>query len=630
MSGYITKDLPKTRDENGRYIPGSMLKYHNLAPVYDRTKRVDNDDVCLIDGKFQKTKQGGTSGRDIVEKTTKNSDRTTDKQSFCFTLSSPIMGDNEICLPSEFTYRSIHVEDVCIYTNSMIFGDVLCCSKDSALNEIWFTEGLIIQCNDIRLSEGGRSIVKSKTFTKIDTFELVSPWSNGEVGFKQIRVNVPCHNLSGNLSCMEVFLLETSKHSPNDIQYWPFLIDSVQNDCITLTPKRNGKHIMLIPPEFRPEDMLILPPLGPEQIAEFINESVCNLNVRYECNKKEYEIYDDRKKLTTKRILPGESEYFLARITPRKYKNAEKLVPEIQRSMNPPLITSMNNTITVNGTTVSVTIGEYSNAHDLAREVQTQINKDMGWDNIQNCISVGYDDNTGRFIFRRVGPFRLEFKENSLKDVLGFSDYPFIGNVEYISNYQVYYVTREKGLYCTTPNNRYLAFYDHVNDLISIRAVSRTDYLDFLLPQSEYHGCPYPGHNFVLPFAFLCDSPFTSLLEFQEKGCFLEWISTIGVSDILGPPPILYMIVPGIEGDIMVSKETCNRCNFTTAMAQLCLESNKKMYKSKSLPINELTKKKNIFNDRLYKFKVQFFTERGIEYCFDDSRGVINFRVCVG
>src|SRR5690606_22618399 len=159
------------------------------------------------------------------------------------------------------------------------------------------------------------------------------------------------------------------------------------------------------------------------------------------------------------------------------------------------------------------------NSHDLAMEIQSKINENMGWNTIQSCISVGYDDNTGRFIFRRVGPFRLEFKENSLKDILGFSNYPYIGNVEYISNYQVYYVTREKGLYCKNPNNRYLSFYDHSNDLISIRAVSRTDYLTYMIPDSE-EILPYPGHNFVLPFAFLCDSPFTSLLEFQEKGCF--------------------------------------------------------------------------------------------------------------
>ena len=630
---YATKDLPRTRDKSGKYIPGSSANYVKMEPFLEK-------EVFIRDGKFHSAKgcnvDKACCEQQVVEKhiIPKSSQEIEQRQRerkgkgytpFKFLMSAPVNACCEICLPGDWNYRAIHVEDAFLQTNNLTFREALCCDDDRfcndrpSLNEIWFTEGLIVECNEIKLTTG-KCIIKSKTWTCIEDFQFLDPKSPNE--FKCIELDVPCHKLSGHN--ITIFLLESCNFNPHEIQWWPFCIEEiVDSNTIIASPKRNGKAPLFIPDTFSPDIMLVLPPLGECQIAEFVVDGLPDMCVTWNGECQEYQV--SQKSCSNRihhvsKIIPKEADHILARVSPKRYVRASDLVPEIQRSMNPPLVLTSNQNITINGIIVSLDVREYTNAQDLALNLESKINVTLGWSGIFQEITVTYNDQTGRFVLNRIAPFTMEFGVNSLIDLLGFSDYVFVGNKEYISNFQIYYVS-------CIPSNRYLASYDCANDLISVRAVSKANYMSFFIPgyvPDEFYGfCP--GNNFVIPFSFACGSPLTSYLQFQQKGCFLEWISTVGVSRLLGPPPILYMVIPELENDIVVSDCECLKSLFSAAMAILYLDGNGRTYKSKSVGCqNELTWKKNVSKDNLCKLTVRFYTECGIEYCLNSCQGVIN------
>lgn len=630
-----TRDVPRTRDSSGKYIPGSNAVYYRQKDP--RINVYDCNQTYLIDGKLCKSpKHDSDSDSDDCyspqkENVKKKECRKKERkcrgyESFRFTLSTPLSGFPKVCLPCDFAYKAIHLEDAYIQSDPIVFNDALCCGQDATLNQIWFTEGIINKCNDVKLTIG-KCFIKSKTFTPIESFELFGPTVDG--GFKQILIKVPCNNICG--SCNIIYLLETCKLNPSNVQFWPFVVECMEGDYITASPRKNNKQNVYIPADFTPCDMLILPPLCPEQIADYVNDSGLDICVTWNPKREEYEVIYKctPTKTVTKKLIVGEGEYYLARITPKKYSTAAELVPEIQRAMNPPLVTPTTNSITINDIVVTVDVREYEDPTILADHIEVNINNTLGWNDPLSSISVNYDDITGRFALSRVGPFKLSFNANSMRSLLGFSDYTYFGNNQYISNYQVYYVMKDAKCRYENPNNRYVASYDSINDLISIRAVSKSSYLQQLIPGfiHDIWYIYYPGNNYVLPFSFLCGSPFTNYLGFQEKGCFLEWISSVGISCLLTPPPLLYVYIPQLENDVIVS--TCDKPFIKSAMAVLYLESNIKAYKTKCLPPNDLTDKKNVTRDKLSCLDLEFYTEQGTKFCFQNIRGVINWRVCV-
>ncbi len=626
---YHTKDLPRTRDQNGKYIPGSNSHYVKMEP---------QKDIYLRDGKFhsrqvqseweKEASHSLKSKEEIEERKKQRNGRGYDP--FKFTLSAPFNGNQYICLPEEWSYKAIHVEDVYIQTNQLTFRDALmCCTEDKpALNEIWFTEGALVDCEEIKLPIG-KCIFKTKTFMCIEYIEYLDAYQDG---FKHLKITVPCHNV-GKL-CKTIYLLENLKFVPNEIQYWPFIVEDILDaDTLLVAPKKNGCKFV-IPNTFCPDTMLTLPPLKEVEIAQFVQECIPDICIKWDCNCKEYQVEIKCPERTIKipKLLPKENEFFLARISPKRYEHAYELYPEIQRAMNPPLVTSNNQNITINGVLVQATIREYMDAHEFAEELQNKINMTLGWNGIFQELCITYNEDAGRFIFKRFAPFEMQFGCQSLINLLGFSDYSFVGNQQYISNYQVYYVSVNRSCLQFIPSNRYIASYDKINDLISIRAVSKADYMKFMIPgyipDEFYKFCH--GNNFVLPFTFVCGSPFTEYLSFMEKGCFMEWISAIGVTRLLGPPPILYLVIPELENDIFIANDACLLQLFSSAMAILYLEPNGKTYKSKATACqNGLTWNRNVYKESICKLTLQFYTENGIQYCMIDSRGVINLCMSV-
>jgi|GEM_PF-6164814 len=616
---FVTKDIPRTRDENGKYIRKSCSNFTET-------------NTFIRDGKFHQ--EECKINLECEMDTRKKNRNPKGYESLQFTLSTPVNDCNTIFLPSEWNFKSIHVDDIFIQINNITFRDSFWCTNQNvectnhpSLNEIWFTEGVIATCNEIKLNISGKCIIKPKTWNDIQIFEFCDPLPSG-TEFKKIKLRVPCHNISGE--CPVVYLLENCKFLPLEIQFWPFQIDNIiDKNTILVSPKGNDCKIP-IPNTFSPTILLCLPPLGECNIAEYVMDATKEIFVNWNCECREYEIDTkcNKRNFKVAKILPRESEYFLARISPKKYKDASELYPEIQRAMNPPLVTDKNRNIKINDVSVSITIREYLDANDLAQELEDQINSSLGWVEIVQEITVSYNDQCGKFSLCRIGPFKMEFPDNSLIDLLGFSDYVFIGNKLYTSNYSIFYISVNTVCNSIVPSNRYIASYDSINDLISINAISQSNYMSFMIPgyipDDNYHY--YLGHNFVLPFGFLCESPFTSYLNFTEKNCFTQWISSVGVSNLLCPPPILYFVIPELENDIIISKEKC----FTSAMAILYLDNNCKTYKAKcSGCLNNLTWKKNVSKENLCKLTVKYFTETGIEYCLYGSRGIINLCLSV-
>lgn len=117
-----------------------------------------------------------------------------------------------------------------------------------------------------------------------------------------------------------------------------------------------------------------------------------------------------RRTMRLPKLFPGEAEFFVGKITPKRYCTASELACEIQRSMNPPFITEYSNTLTVNAVQVCLQVGEYSSPADLAFEIQTKVNFALNWTGTFVELSVCYEPESGRFLFSRVAPFMLEFQ----------------------------------------------------------------------------------------------------------------------------------------------------------------------------------------------------------------------------
>lgn len=764
-----------------------------------------DDYVEQQQSKSSKKDSSSCSSQDIVRSNRSKQRQKRGYESFCFTLSAPIDVCCSVQLPLEWNYRSIHVENAFVQTNGVTFRDTLqgaCCNNnygptneitrcnttndaDKTLNEIRFTEGLWTYEPELRLTTGG-CFRKQPTISNIEFFELLNPriggnGSNIVEGFTRIKVSVqPCNLLrEGEI----VFLLESQKIIPEQIQFWPFRV--VESSCsptsneMILEPTKpiqsnrncgtrvssslcdpsmvgalsnsnvNERHNplgpVLIPVTFSPTTILVLPLMGEECIAKAVSddESSCCRCVTWNCETGEYEVQEisesmsnnncdksvytcnsssvkpNGRSFTTQKILAAEGDYYISRISSRKYHDGFTLAKEIQRCMNPPLVSHLSGNLRINGTLIVIPPREYKNATQLAQSIQNAINSTLGWWNNPTCeVRVNYDTFSGSFCISRSVPFRLEFllppnppppatdafdiaRTVTLAELLGFSGHQvYVGNRQYNSNFPIYYVSnvscsrRCLGAqlsnissftenFCN-PSNRYLCMYDVSNDLLTVSAVSKTDYLAFLqtttqpTPPSMMIGSVAidsswyevtPCHNFAVPFAFCSDSPLTNFLGFYSKcnsgSCFppsgtscitQDWISSIGVSSLLSPPPILYLMIPELENDIKVAlppdcigkKGAIDRCcptgrrrsdqlcdngrtiTLSSAMAILYLESNGRTYKTQnSLGCNDMTRDKNIRCDNIKMVTFLFYTETGTQYHLNDSRGVVNLKLTV-
>lgn len=98
--------------------------------------------------------------------------------------------------------------------------------------------------------------------------------------------------------------------------------------------------------------------------------------------------------------------------------------------------------------------------------------------------------------------------------------------------------------------------YDSHEDVITIRSVSKLSYLENVVmgfvPDEHYQKTP--GHNFLIPFSLVPEySNATNYLGFYAaNGCIQ---TEKGVSHLMNPPPVLYLVIPEIEGDIVMNED---------------------------------------------------------------------------
>jgi hypothetical protein len=139
---HLMKNVARTRDVNGKYIPGSNSSYRQIEP---------QPQVWISDGKYHSrqvqeeyTKESEKSfkGKEILE-ARKLERKGKGYESFRFTLVAPLKEPSyKVELPKEFSYKSVHVEDVYLSTLSLNFRN--------GTNNIHFTEGVIIDDQQTR------------------------------------------------------------------------------------------------------------------------------------------------------------------------------------------------------------------------------------------------------------------------------------------------------------------------------------------------------------------------------------------------------------------------------------------------------------------------------------------------
>ena len=134
------RSLPRTRDANGKHIPRSEPRTdpQMVSSMRITDGKFSEDACCRKDRKLERKGRG--------------------YECFCFTLSVPLKTCKDVCLPRDFPYRAIHVEDVYIKSNHFVFRDDTCCEERCTekpfLNEIWFSEGVILEDDDTKLCFG--------------------------------------------------------------------------------------------------------------------------------------------------------------------------------------------------------------------------------------------------------------------------------------------------------------------------------------------------------------------------------------------------------------------------------------------------------------------------------------------
>lgn len=645
----------RTRDNNGRYIPKcpddskylekevGNIKYKKKkheSQVYLNDDGTFSDIHCEYEKKKEKKREGKKSPNSyckIANSEIELKEKRIEKKGykpFSFPLSAPINNTCRISLPNDYNYKSIHVENAFLKTNQLTFQDSFSCDPSQpSFNQILFTEGLIVNSNILKLTTG-ECVEVPKTWTPIDSFSLINPVIlNSDVDYYcQIRLCIPFHNILGK--CQPIYLLETCNAVPNDLQYVPFQIDNIV-DCNTIIASPQKVECKThIPSTFNPTMMLLLPPLGPCQISDFLTQNLCNSTViSYNSTDCEYVVQQKcpNRIKTMKKILTCENPNYIAKIPNKKYTTAQELYPEIQRSMNPLLVTPESNTIIINDIPNVIEYGEYENIIDFCSSLEDIINNNLGWVGCLKRLVIGYNFEKGEFNFIKSGPFSIEFGANSLQKTLGFNNTKYAGNNIYASDNQVFFINVTNNFKYQSPSNRYISSYDSINDVISIRSISRVQYLILMIPgyvvPEGFGLCN--GDNFVIPFEFLCDSPFTNYLDFSPKLCGKEYNSAFAVTKLLGPPSILYMVIPEITNEIVVTPSGCCDSNFKSAMAILYLQGSGNTYKTKCCkPCKDICTSQNV-EKPVKCLSILFYTDTGVSYYLNNMTGVINFKLCV-
>lgn len=243
----VTKNIPRTRDINGKYVRGSNTIYRKIDPLelrYDAYAPVSESKRSRIIEESSKQ----IKGKDAIEKTQLER-KGNGYETFSFTLSCPLKEpDFQIALPKQFSYKAIHVQDAFLRVGPMSFRN--------GTNEIAFKEGVEIEDHVTKLANGV-TIESYRTWNGISKYELME--AVGE-GFQQIRLVIRYHRFDFGYPSL-VYLLESNKDDPSDLHFIPWRIKQVINQHeIVCVPSKQGKRAYSIPKDFDPKHLLV-PPL---------------------------------------------------------------------------------------------------------------------------------------------------------------------------------------------------------------------------------------------------------------------------------------------------------------------------------------------------------------------------------
>lgn len=180
------------------------------------------------------------------------------------------------------------------------------------------------------------------------------------------------------------------------------------------------------------------------EIADFIQAYYKDAHVSYSKRDMQYAVENKSSGMTNffKRLLPKEGEVFTTKISSRRFKEPEQLVREIQRCMNPPLVTVENNKIVIDEDNIEITCREYTH-EQLCKEIENKVNETKGWKAPSSLLHVSYEN--GRYTLERVAPFRIDFCDDNLGDILGFTDAPMFGRSIYTSHFEVFNPSKDLG-----------------------------------------------------------------------------------------------------------------------------------------------------------------------------------------
>jgi hypothetical protein len=509
------RSVPRTRDLNGKYIPGSRSHYYVLEP---------EKDVRFRDQEFysrDKQVKAAEEGAKTLKSASEISDRQAERkgrgyESISIPLFVPLERNTRSTDLPQYPFRTINVDDIRIKNEQFFHG---------SFGEIKFTEGSIISTNKIKLLNGS-TIETAKTWNEIEEFQMLEKSS---IGYLKICIKITNHCLNQrDVIC----LLETSKTNPSPLHGYRMHIDSVVNpDCVIVSPEMVRKQKIAIPDEFHPEHLLVYPSLDESDVCKLINSRV-NKTVCQFVNEK-YEIHSELNPANPtalfNTILPKERNLFETRIPEKYYDQIESFAQELEQAMNPPIIPKTS--LMVDNEEVEFDRQECSSINELCNVLETNINTKKRWRTELEKISVSYSDEN-RILLQRNIPFSFQ----SETTLFGFPVSESSKSCLYES---------EPVHFCCNSSNRYTATASE-DGMIEIKALSRSEYYkEWHIDESEIKKTV--GWNFVLPFRFI-DTPLSK--SFLSKN---TQSARIRFSNIIGKPKFLLLRIAEIENQVKVS-----------------------------------------------------------------------------
>jgi hypothetical protein len=522
----------------------------------------------------------------------------------------------------EHSIQGIFVEDVSMHqTNNIIFPQ----DDDSEItsNDIYFTEGFIIRDNYNRLT-CGLNVDLAKTWNIIEEFELsiATVNSTGHTFYKEIHVIIPNHCIFPKTT---VYLLEkvglkpdlTSNDNSTGSFLIPFTVQTVNEDHVICIPKKFRGHTPLIPKSFEPSVLYIPPLVEKNDLCEILNQALVHQSVTVAWNNstEQYNVYqkDKNHAVSYPTMFPGEKDIFRTKISPRPYANIQDFCQELERCLNPPIVTLSNKSFSINGKLITLEEGEYTTVN-LCKHIEGKVMATMEWDLINN-VSVSY--HYGVWSLERISPFTLEFAKDSIIERMGFTEQHSPPKTKFTSQFPVFYPFTRAAM--EMPFNRYVVRYDEKFDQFAIHPVSKNQLMKSLYSREHSHSEKdhIVMNQLVFPFKIIDEiTPFIKTLPMKIHDQY--YISSTGISSSLSCPNVLYLVIPELEGSIKVNGVS----KFSSCMAILHLLPNKKSYKSQNMfkhgllseEVENSSPKRINIKDSTKQLTLKFYTVHGDLY----------------